>query len=97
MFKKRRGIKIPYNEQGFIYFACMNVKNLSEELQQKIRTLCNEVAGEHSEALYKMLTDDTVNIHAVAMRYYISESQLYLYRKRFYEMWNKNRVSERIG
>lgn len=85
MFKKRRGIKIPYNEQGLIYFTCMNIKKLSEEQQQRIRALCDEVAGEYSEALYTMLTDDTKNIHAVAMQYYVSESLLYLYRKKFYE------------
>ncbi len=87
MFKKRRGIKVPYNKQGLIYFTCMNIKVLPAEVQHKILNLCCEVAGEHAEALYIMLTDDTKNVHAVAMQYYISESQLYLYRKKFYERW----------
>ena len=87
MFKKKRGIKIPYNKQGLIYFTCMNIKNQPEETQEKIKTLCRNVAGEHNDALFAMLTDDTKNANAVAMKYYISESQLYLYRKRFYEAW----------
>lgn len=87
MFKKRRGIKRPYNEQGLIHFTCMNIKTLSEEMREKITNLCREVAGEHAEALFVMLTDDTKNVHAVSLQYYISESQLYLYRKRFYEAW----------
>ena len=97
MFKKRRGIKIPYNEQGLIHFTCMNIKTQPNAIQQKIFDLCNEVAGEHAEALYKMLTDDALNVHAVAMRYYRSESQLYQFRKRFYEAWGKHRDNERIS
>lgn len=87
MFKKRRGIKMPYNEQGLIYFTCMNIKCLSEEEQQIILNLCREVAGEYAEALYTMLTDDTKNVHAVARLYFTSESLLYLYRRRFYERY----------
>ena len=85
MFKKRRGIKLPYNVQGLIYFTCMNIRSLPIEKQTRILNLCYEVAGEHGEALYTMLTDDTKNIHGVAMQYYISESQLYAYRRKFYE------------
>lgn len=87
MFKKRRGIHIPYNKQGLIYFTCMNVKDMSEDIQQKILNLCIEVGGEHYEALYTLLTDDTKNIHGVSMEFYISETQLYYYRKKFYEKW----------
>lgn len=87
MFKKRRGIKLPYNEQGLIYFTCMNIKYLSEEEQQKILNLCREVAGEYAEALYIMLTDDTKNVHAVALQHYTSESQLYRYRNKFYDRY----------
>ena len=87
MFRKKRGIKIPYNKQGLIYFTCLNIKTLSEDEQRRVQDLCDEVAGEHAKALYTMLTDDTKNVHAVAMQYYISESQLYRYRKKFYENW----------
>ncbi len=87
MFKKRRGIHIPYNKQGLIYFTCMNVKDMPEDVQQKILNLCIEVGGQHYRALYTMLTDDSKNIHGVAMDFHISETQLYLYRKNFYEKW----------
>ena len=87
MFRKRRGIKLPYNKQGLIYFTCMNIKSLPEAEQKRIADLCREVAGEHAEALYTLVTDDTKNIYAVAMQHYVSESLLYLYRKRFYERW----------
>lgn len=88
MFKKRKGIKVPYNKQGLIYFTCMNIKNLPEEKQEEIKTLCKEVTEEYADALYTLLTDDTLNIYAVARRYYIGESQLYQFRKKFYERYN---------
>lgn len=87
LFKKRRGIHIPYNKQGLIYFTCMNVKDMPEDVQRKILNLCIEVGGQHYRALYTMLTDDSKNIHGVAMDFHISETQLYLYRKNFYEKW----------
>lgn len=87
MFKKRRGIHIPYNKQGLIYFTCMNANDMPEDVRRKILNLCIEVSGEHFKALYAVLTDDTKNIHSVAMEFHISETQLYLYRKNFYEKW----------
>ena len=65
----------------------MNVKDMPEDVQQKILNLCIEVGGQHYRALYTMLTDDSKNIHGVAMDFHISETQLYLYRKNFYEKW----------
>ncbi len=87
IFKKRRGIHIPYNKQGLIYFTCMNIKDMPEEVQQKVLNLCIEVGKENYRALYAMLTDDSKSIHGIAMEYCISETQLYYYRKKFYENW----------
>ena len=88
MFKKRRGIKLQYNEQGLIYFICLNYKAMPFSVQTRIHELCREVSGEYADALFTMLTDDTKNVHAVAMKYYISESQLYLYRQKFYHAFS---------
>lgn len=87
MFKKRKGIHIPYNKQGLIYFTCMNIKDMPEDIRRKILNLCTEIAKENSRALYTLLTDDMKNIHAVSSEFYISETQLYVYRKKFYEQW----------
>ena len=87
MFKKRRGIHLPYNKQGLIYFTCMDIKNQPEYIQEKIQALCERIGGEHYRALYAMLTDDTQNVHGISMTYRISETQLYYYRKKFYENW----------
>lgn len=87
MFKKRRGIHIPYNKQGLIYFTCVNIKDMPEDVQQKILKLCAEVGKEHAEVLFEVLTDSTKSIRSLSMEYHISETQLYYYRKKFYEAW----------
>lgn len=87
MFKKKKSINLSYIKQGLIYFTCMDYKNQPFEVKQKINNLCLEVAGEHHRALFAMLTDDTKNIHGIALAHYISETQLYYYRKKFYESW----------
>jgi len=87
MFKKRRGIKLPYNKQGFIYFTCMNYDDLPDDVQQKILTLCYEVGKEHSVVLFEVMTNSNKSIRSLAMEHHISETQLYYYRKKFYEEW----------
>lgn len=87
MFKKRRGIHLPYNKQGLIYFTCVNIKDMPEDVQQKILRLCEDVGKEHSEVLFEVMTNSNKSIRALAMDYHISETQLYHYRKKFYEAW----------
>lgn len=38
MFKKRRGIHIPYNRQGLIYFTCMNIRDMPEDIKKMCET-----------------------------------------------------------
>ena len=87
MFKKRRGIHIPYNRQGLIYFTCMNIRDMPEDIKKKILNLCVEVAQEDYRALYEVMTKDSKSVDAIAREYYISEKKLYGYRKKFYEKW----------
>ena len=88
MFKKRRGIKLPYEKQGLICFVCINYKDMPEDVQQKIKKLCDDVGGEkHSKVLFKVMTDKNKSIRNLSKEYYISETQLYHYRKVFYESW----------
>ena len=87
MFKKRRGIKLPYNKQGLIYFTCVNHRDMPEHIQDKIADLCDEVGGEYSEALYKVVTDSNRSVRSLAIEYHTSERTLYRCRKKFYEAW----------
>ena len=87
MFKKRRGIHIPYEKQGLIHFTCVNYRDLPDDVIRKITRLCDEVGKEHALALFEVMTNKDKSIRSLALEYHISESQLYLYRKRFYEAW----------
>ena len=84
MFKKRRGIKLPYNKQGLVHFACMDVKDMSESEVDKIKQICSDVAGEYAEALFTLVTNDKYTVDGVARIYYVSTSNLYKYRRKFY-------------
>ena len=80
---------LSYNEQGYIYFVCKTFGNQPKATQEKIKSLCEEIGGaEYSAALFAVLTSPT-SIRAAAQKYYISESQLYKLRKRFYESYAK--------
>lgn len=93
MFKKRRGIHIPYNKQGLIYFTCVNIKDMPEHIQQKILNLCEEVGKEHAEVLFQVVTNSNKSIRSLAIEHHISERSLYRYRKKFYEEWENKRTS----
>lgn len=89
MFKKRRGIRLSYNEQGLVYFVCMNRKNQTPQIRDRIWNLCVRIGGEDGEALYEFLTNDAVSAQAVCMKYFTNEKKLYAMRKRFYEEFYK--------
>lgn len=86
-FKKMRGIKLTYDEQGLIYFICRNIRKQPQAVQDKILSLCVDVAGaEYYQALYAALTTAD-SIRSIAKSFCVSESQLYGLRKMFYEKW----------
>ncbi|MBQ8637136.1 MAG: hypothetical protein IJ423_05615 [Clostridia bacterium] len=87
LFRKRRGIHIPYNKQGLIYFTCVNVKDMPQEVQQKILNLCIEVGKEDYKALYEVVTNDKKSVLSISLEYFINEKRLYKLRKEFYEKW----------
>ena len=87
LFRKRRGIHIPYNKQGLIYFICVNVKDMPQEIQQKILNLCIEVGQEDYKALYEVVTNDRKSVLSISLEYFVNEKRLYKLRKEFYEKW----------
>lgn len=84
--KKMRGVRLPYEEQGFIYFTCRTFKRQPKEVQDKILQLCAQCGGEHDMALFLALTT-AEPIQAISMRCHVSQSVLYQRRKAFYESW----------
>ena len=87
MFKKRRGIHIPYEKQGLIYFTCVNYNDMPEDIQNKVSDLCNEVGKEYADVLFEVVTSSKRSIRSISIENHVSESLLYRYRKRFYENW----------
>ena len=87
MFKKRRGIRLSYNKQGLIYFTCMNIKDMPENIQQKVLSLCVEVGQQDYRALYELLTNDNKSVLSISHEYFLNEKLLYKMRKEFYEKW----------
>ena len=87
MFKKRRGIRLSYNKQGLIYFTCMNIKDMPENIQQKVLNLCVEVGQQDYRALYELLTNDNKSVLSISHEYFLNEKLLYKMRKEFYEKW----------
>ena len=83
MFRYKKGIPIPYNEQGYIYFLCRNYKRLPSEMQGLIRDQAQAAAGEYSKALLEFITSDCGGT-AICTRHHISESTLERVVKRFY-------------
>lgn len=83
---KYRPYKVPRNEQGLIYFTCINYNKQPPEVQQKILNLCTEVGGEHYQALFEAVTTDR-NMQPIADKYYIDHSTLCRLCQKFYENW----------
>lgn len=94
MFRKLRGLKMPYAEQGLIHFTCMTYKKQSDDTQIKISALCKEVCAEcgddaaiYEKALFEFLTNQYIGAAGIVMKYYISDKMLYRLRRKFYELW----------
>ena len=55
MFRKLRGVKLPYNTQGYIYFTCVTFSQQPPEIQNKIEQLCLELGGAYALSLIHIL------------------------------------------
>ena len=74
MFRYKRGVKVDYDRQGYIYFVSRMYKNLPPEDQQAILNLCLQCGGEHYQAAT-----------ALAMKHYLSKKTLYRAVRKYYE------------
>ena len=88
MFKKMRGCKLSYKQQGLVRFVCLNYYDLPHDIQHKINDLCLKCGGKYYKALFRVLTTD-ISIRYIAIEECISETQLYRLRLRFYNEFFK--------
>lgn len=89
MFRFRQGVKLGYDRQGYVYFVSKCFKALPSEQQEKIRRLCRECGGQHSEALFEFMTTDTTAT-AVTMKHYLSRATLYRIVRKYYEKFPRS-------
>lgn len=88
MFRYKRGIKVDYDQQGYIYFTSRLYRQLSPGDRKKIRELCRECGGEHEQALFEFVTTDATAT-AITMKYYISRATLYRAVRKYYTRFPK--------
>ena len=95
MFKKRKGINVPYNKQGLIYFMLHDFKDQPRKVQDKIVSLCEEIGGdEYKKALLEFVTTESSAVK-VSLKHYLSEGTLYVLRKKLYEKWYSEMLAEK--
>jgi len=85
-FRKLCGVALPEEKQGLIRYTCLNEASQPKRVRDKIQRLCDAVGGEYADALFEVMCTKR-SIMKIAMEHYISESQLYRLRKKFYESW----------
>lgn len=91
IFRKLRGVDLPYREQGMIWFICVNYDKQPKRTKEKILRMCREYGGEHEKALFVLLTRENVSIPWIEQNYYVSARTLYRLRKKFFEAWSREK------
>lgn len=71
-------------QQGLIYFICLNIKNVSALIQDKILNICIDIAADDYRALYTLLTNNGVNHAYICSTYFISKTRLFSLKREFY-------------
>ncbi len=92
-FRKLRGVRLSEEKQGLIRYTCLNYASRPKWEQEKIRHLCDEHGGQHSRALFEVMTTKR-SITAIALEHAVSESVLYRARKSFFENWREKRLTK---
>ena len=87
MFRKKRSIKLPEIEQGFIFFLCWTVKKQPKEIDERIKSLCKEICGNEWKILYKVLTDRYRTLDSIADENYMQRKKLSYWRTIFFETY----------
>ena len=85
-FKKMRGVKKPEEEQGLIFYTCLNYKKQPHHIKRKIDDLCITQGGDKAEALREWLITGCDATY-VSQKHHWSESALYAARRRFFNSW----------
>lgn len=89
-FRYKRGIPVPYEQQGYIFFKSLRYDKLPASEQERIRNLCDRIGGNNGQALFEHVTTGEP-IKSVCKRHYIaSPTTLYRALKRYHERFPEN-------
>ena len=86
MFKKLRGIHLSYERQGFTRFVCLTYDEQPQDVKDRILNLCIRVAGDKYQALFELMTTQK-SVVSIAGKYFVSNSSMYNFRRKFYYTW----------
>lgn len=84
MFRYKRSVHVSYERQGFIYFVSLHYHELPEKARKQIQQLCQDVGGDHAEALLERVTTNA-SADAVCKKHFLSRSTLVRAVRRYYE------------
>lgn len=77
-------------EQHIIYGEC--TKRKTEAEQDEIKSLCRSVAGMWTDALYRFVTDVSINHVYICTHFHIPRQTLFLLKFEFYRAYKKSRL-----
>lgn len=84
MFRYKRGIRLSYARQGYIYFTSLHYSALSEQQQETIRRLCIDAGGVNSEALFEFVTTEKTATEICIRHFIASRTTLYRAAAKYY-------------
>lgn len=87
MFKKLRGVKLPEEKQGLIFYICANYADMDFGVQKKIDQLCVKVGGGEYYAALRDVMVGKKTIKEAAIECPCDETTLRRKRREFYMAW----------
>ena len=83
MFRYKRGVPIPYNRQGYIYFQSRLYKELPSKDRAKIDQICKDAAGQYWRAVLEFVTT-SANATYIEQKHHLSKATLHRYVQKYY-------------
>lgn len=75
-------------EQHIIFGSCMKPNKTHEETEY-IRSLCCAVSERWSDALFRFVTDQSINHVYICTEYHIPRDTLFALKREFYLAWGE--------
>lgn len=82
-FRYHKGMGLPYERQGYIYFVCRSFERLCRSDRDTIRRAAADSCGEYADAVIELSTT-AKSYQTVATEHYISVNTLYRALTEFY-------------